>query len=214
MFGNAALASVRNKSVLVVLAVILAAAGLLVCLMPGTAHASAGCYDLTSSRYTWQTSVSGSFTVSKYDVTGDGKADKVKFKRFWGTKSKAHILRIYVNGKRALSVKSVIENKDRPPVWSVKIAKLDNGRSYIYLTQARDNGRYIKSAFYRYYKSGRAMKMVKDISKCTWRNCPEPGGPDTRYASIKKVLGNKIYLELGWGAMKTNPTRSIVLDYS
>lgn len=98
-------------------------------------------------------------TYKSYDITGDGKKDKVKL-RLWNSLNDGmytkNNLEVKINGKSALRVSRDWADMDSA---KLQICKLSNGRVFVNVTAKTPDGDGVISGLYKYQKG----KLVKQI---------------------------------------------------
>lgn len=121
-------------------------------------------------------------TYEQYDLTGDGKADRLKVSSDRLDRYTYRDYRIHLNGKKALSVAT------GRLVFDLKIERLqlDNKKIYLAIIPVSDNGDVPGAAIYQ-CKGGRFSKAadLNDMSKIGYHNS----------VRIIKAAGNKITVE-------------------
>ena len=138
-------------------------------------------------------------TVSKYDITGDGKNDKIVMKMSGmsgnGSYSKVDIV---VNGKDALNLS--YPSGDGTFGISTGIVTLQNGKKYFYLADALMNDYQSVVTLYNY--NNKAQRLIVEYDFLTMNNLYPEDSPgrilDYRHATIKGVSGNVITVDLGF----------------
>jgi len=151
-------------------------------LIPGrnVQAATAGVYTLaTGKQYT------------QYDVTGDGKADKVKLTATglsWDYNAPPSTLKIKVNGKTAYTLKTTIGVYE----FDVKLLTLSNGKAYLFLDAAADADMYHVTYILQYKKSSGKFKIVYDIQNLFQKYNPYV------IAESQSVSGKKIVIRLNF----------------
>ena len=122
-------------------------------------------------------------TYTKYDITGDGKADKIKIstgKAYYDVYEK---LTVTVNGKKVLCDKSSYFRVE------AKLCTLKNGKVFLYLYNPFQNYDATVCGLYR-YQNGKLVQSVDLLQVC--------GVGDTgyhTYGDVLSVKGNKITLQ-------------------
>lgn len=125
-------------------------------------------------------------TYTKYDITGDKKADTLRVSGSWDKRYDVISgYEVYVNGKRVLKK----AGKDGP-IYSLDIRRLElkNGKTFLSIVPESNNGDVPGAAIYQ-YKGGKLKKVIdlNDMSKIGYHN---------NIMNIK-VSGNKISVKYG-----------------
>lgn len=120
-------------------------------------------------------------TYTEYDVTNDGKADKVEIKN--SNASSTDGFRVFVNGTCAMNLK-----KDYYYNAQCELVTLENDKKFLYVYMPSDND-YGASDLYT-YKNNKFSKVVNLDKSVAYVGSLING------ASIKKVSGNKITFEM------------------
>lgn len=97
-------------------------------------------------------------TYTKYDVTGDKKADTFLVSAPWDDRYKTYgRYEVFINGKKVISAKDNGANFS----YDVKIQRLElnSGKVYLSIVAPIDNGDIPKAAVYQ-YKSGKLKKAI------------------------------------------------------
>ncbi|MCC8067108.1 MAG: hypothetical protein LIO94_08420 [Clostridiales bacterium] len=133
-------------------------------------------------------SLSTDTVYKKYDITGDGKADKIKLKMVEGSIEGYSAIKVYVNGSLAGKFKSEYTYY---AVQDINLYTLDNGKVFLYISLRGDNSPVL-CAFYQ-YKSGKLKKVVDLYSLFS-----KYGGLNGYYyaATITVQSGNKLKIEM------------------
>lgn len=118
-------------------------------------------------------------TYTSYDITGDGKKDKINItlgKMQYGARTS---LTVSVNGKKTTFKEYYYDAQ-------IKLITLKNGKRYLWINGISDNDDDPFQALYKY--SGGKMKKALDFSSKI-----EKFGNHTR-TTVTKVSGNKVYV--------------------
>lgn len=125
-------------------------------------------------------------TYTKYDITGDKKADSLRVSGSWSKRYGIYNnYEVYVNEKRVLK-----KSSEGGPILDLEIKRLElkNGKTFLAIVPRSDNGDVPGAAIYQ-YKSGRLKKVLDldSMSKIGYHNSIE---------NIK-VSDNKITVKYG-----------------
>ena len=97
-------------------------------------------------------------TVKKYDITGDGKADKIKFKIIKDRDGWGSAFKIYVNGKLRYTTKGMGGYGFYLNNVKVKYLRMKNGRPFLYIACNANNGDGAQEVLQ--YRSGKLKAMI------------------------------------------------------
>ena len=120
-------------------------------------------------------------TVKKYDVTGDKKADKVKFVISGVSGGYSKAMKVYINGKKQLKL---TDNGGTGEHATVQLATLKNGISFLYVKYTGNNGDGTYAVYQ--YKKGH-LKKVLDENRVAGKYTTAH-----RYIDSVKASGNKL----------------------
>ena len=124
-------------------------------------------------------------TYSKYDVTGDGKADKIRIGCYKNDEYCIEGLKITINGRTVLSKKNSLYYR-----LCAKLCTLQNGKVFLYVYNPYNNEDADICALFQ-YQNGKLKKCI-DMNKFY-------GSNDLGYhtkGEVKSVKGNKITVEI------------------
>ena len=139
-------------------------------------------------------------TYANYDITGDGKADKIRLKTLGtittpGWPSGEEGLAVYVNGKKALTLSKKAFSTANDG-YVLQLATLKNGKVFFYVRSKWHNQLDTTNRLYR-YKGGKLV-LAKDLIKIAdSRDGLKNGGTVARSYGLRgpngiAVSGNKI----------------------
>lgn len=133
-----------------------------------------------SAAYGWKAAAfkPTSKSFENYDLTGDGKADALRFK----LTAKGKLL-VYVNGRKAAAVPAF----DIEPYIQVKYLTLKNGTPFLYIRYSGVNG----DGTYAVYQGKGGNKLVKVASNLDF---PKKYATVHRYLGAVKPSGNKLLI--------------------
>lgn len=123
---------------------------------------------------------------SQYDVTGDGKPDKVKCTVVSDDErydDSSRTMQVFINGKVAFKQK-----RDSGPGWGVDLIKLENGKVFFEIGSSVGSDDGIDHQLYIY--KGNKLKSVYDFQKYFYNYA------DYHIVHIVKISGNKLKLEV------------------
>jgi len=162
MGGGQALKREAAAKLAMLLAVALGAL-LLVALAPQAAHAAKAKNGTLFDPGDWHTGYNYSKqTTKKYDVTGDGKKDKVTIKPVTLTEysqTTFEKVKVYVNGKKVGTVKARL---GASYTANVTVHVLSNKRAFFFFVMPWDNGDGTYEIYA--YKKGKLVKQLSELS--------------------------------------------------
>ena len=141
-------------------------------------------------------------TMKKCDVTGDKKADNVKFVLSGVSNGTTKALKIYVNGKKKLTLK---ENGGTGSYAKVQLATLKNGKVFLFVQYTGNNADGTYMVYQYKKKTGKFKKILSSA------HVPRAYAAAHRHISSVKALGNSLKVIY---APMTYTAGAIYLKYS
>ena len=147
-------------------------------------------------------------TYKKYDITGDGKADKILVKADVNSEGYISTMTVRVNGKNSLT-KTYYEGPDAGnsvlrAYPQVVLIRLKNKKPFLYIHFSTYNGYYAGGWVYRY--KSKKLQQIVDTSTLVRKYTSAVPNTWRAYEILSKVSGNQVWFTIGstsTGASKT-----------
>ena len=147
-------------------------------------------------------------TYRKYDITGDGKADKILVKADVNSEGYISTMSVRVNGKNCLT-KTYYEGPDvnnsvLRAYPQVVLFRLKNKKPFLYIHFSTYNGYYAGGWVYRY----KSKKLQQIVATSTLIQKYMAANPNTwrAYEILSKVSGNQVWFTIGSTSTDTSKT--------